>query len=199
MIDCHADGFGEFSYTGSLLDINEGIILTSGTIENAIGPNNVSNRSFQQYRPGSALLDVVTGRTTHDACRFEFDVIPGGDSLTFDFVFASEEYNEWVGSQYNDVFGFFISGPGITGDAGIGSDHNIALIPNSTQAVTINNVNNGSNTVHYFDNAGGSQAPVRRYHAGPAGCLGRAALPDLPPETDRCGCLRPQTGQRGAH
>nr|MBP7409010.1 SprB repeat-containing protein [Flavobacteriales bacterium] len=157
VIDCHADGFGEFSYTGSLLDINEGIILTSGTIENAIGPNNVSNRSFQQYRPGSALLDVVTGRTTHDACRFEFDVIPGGDSLTFDFVFASEEYNEWVGSQYNDVFGFFISGPGITGDAGIGSDHNIALIPNSTQAVTINNVNNGSNTVHYLDNAGGSQ------------------------------------------
>ena len=157
VIDCHVDGFGEFSYTGSLLGINEGIILTSGTVDNAIGPNNVSNKSFQQYRPGSALLDVVTGRTTHDACRFEFDVIPGGDSLHFDFVFASEEYNEWVGSQYNDVFGFFISGPGITGDAGIGSDHNIALIPNSTQAVTINNVNNGSNTVHYFDNAGGSQ------------------------------------------
>ena len=64
---------------------------------------------------------------------FEFDIIPSGDSLKFNFVFGSEEYNEWVGSQYNDVFGFFISGPGITGDPGIGNDHNIALIPNTNQ------------------------------------------------------------------
>ncbi len=157
VITCHPSGYGEFTYSGSLLDVTEGILLTSGTINNAVGPNNAGNRSFEQNRPGDALLNTVTGRTTYDACSFEFDVIPGGDSLSFDFVFGSEEYNEWVGSQFNDVFGFFISGPGITGDPGIGNDHNIALVPNTTQAVTINNVNAGSNSNYYFYNSGGSQ------------------------------------------
>ncbi len=154
-ITCHADGFGEFTYTGSLLGIDQGVLLTSGSISNAVGPNNVANKTFQQQTGGDPILNTVTGRTTKDACKFEFDVIPAGDSLRFDFVFGSEEYNEWVGSQYNDVFGFFISGPGITGDPGIGSDHNIALIPGTNQPVTINNVNNGSNQAYFFDNAGG--------------------------------------------
>ncbi len=157
VIDCHGEGYGEFTYSGNLLDVSEGVILTSGRIVNAIGPNNVSNKSFQQNNPGDALLDAVSGRTTHDACRLEFDVIPGGDSLSFDFVFASEEYNEWVGSQFNDVFGFFISGPGIAGDAGIGTDHNIALVPGTAQPVTINNVNAGSNSAYFQFNAGGSE------------------------------------------
>jgi gliding motility-associated-like protein len=154
-INCHPLGYGEFSYTGQVLGVNEGVLLTSGRITDAIGPNTVENRTFQAQTPGSALLNALTGRTTYDACRFEFDVIPGGDTLRFDFAFASEEYNEWVGSQFNDVFGFFISGPGIAGDPGIAPEKNIALIPNTTQAVTINNVNNGSNQAYYFDNAGG--------------------------------------------
>lgn len=154
-ITCHAQGYGEFHYTGSLLGINEGILLTSGKITNAIGPNDQENKTYDQGRNGDNLLNTVTGRNTKDACKFEFDIIPAGDSLKFDFVFASEEYNEWVGSQYNDVFGFFISGPGISGDPGIGAEHNIALIPGTNQAVTINNVNNGSHASHYYDNEGG--------------------------------------------
>lgn len=156
-IDCHAQGFGEFSYTGGVLGVNDGVLLTTGRISNAVGPNSVENRTFEQGTPGNALLNTVTGRTTFDACRLEFDIIPGGDTLRFNFAFASEEYNEWVGSQYNDVFGFFISGPGIVGDPGIGNEKNIALIPNTAQAVTINNVNNGANQAHYFDNVGGQQ------------------------------------------
>ncbi len=154
-IDCHSQGYGQFQYAGSLLGIDEGILLTSGKITNAVGPNNAENTTFDQGRGGNSILNTVTGRTTMDACKFEFDVIPSGDSLRFDFVFGSEEYNEWVGSQYNDVFGFFISGPGITGDAGIGNDKNIALIPGTNQAVTINNVNNGSNANYFQYNAGG--------------------------------------------
>lgn len=156
-IDCHGQGYGEFTYTGTAMDLDQGVLLTTGTITNAIGPNTVSNRTFEQNRPGNAILNTVTGRTTFDACRFEFDIIPSGDTLQFNFSFASEEYNEWVGSQYNDVFGFFISGPGIVGDPGIGNDKNIALIPGTSQAVTINTVNNGSNQDFHTDNTGGSQ------------------------------------------
>ena len=166
VMTCHQDGYGEFTYTGALLGIEEGVLLTSGTIGNAVGPNDVENKTFQQQTSGSPILDVVTGRTTRDACMFEFDIIPGGDTLTFDFVFASEEYNEWVGSQYNDVFGFFISGPGIPGDPGIGNDHNIALVPGTNQAITINNINNGSNSSYYYDNAGGSQVQYDGFTQG---------------------------------
>src|SRR5690606_16947659 len=112
-ITCHGQGYGAFQYAGQLLGIDEGIVLTTGTRANAVGPNNAENTTFQQNTSGDATLNIVTGRNTYDACKFEFDVIPMGDSLRFDFVFGSEEYNEWVGSQYNDVFGFFISGPGI--------------------------------------------------------------------------------------
>lgn len=154
-IDCHPQGYGQFQYTGSLLGIDEGILLTNGKITNALGPNNVEDKSFSQDRPGNSLLNIVTGRTTRDACLFEFDVVPAGDSLRFDFVFGSEEYNEWVGSQFNDVFGFFISGPGIAGDPGIGNEKNIALIPGTNDAVAINNVNNGTNAGYFHDNDGG--------------------------------------------
>ncbi|HMQ75389.1 MAG TPA: choice-of-anchor L domain-containing protein [Flavobacteriales bacterium] len=158
VITCHGLGYGEFSYSGSALSAEEGVILTTGRITDAIGPNNNGGGGnwFAQGTPGDPVLNAVTGRTTMDACKFEFDIIPTGDSLSFNFVFASEEYNEWVGSQYNDVFGFYISGPGIVGDPNAGSEKNIALIPGGNQPVTINTVNNGSNSAHYFDNAGGA-------------------------------------------
>lgn len=158
VITCHGLGYGEFNYTGSALSAEEGVILTTGRITDAIGPNTNGGGGnwFAQGTPGDPVLNAVTGRTTMDACKFEFDIIPTGDSLSFNFVFASEEYNEWVGSQYNDVFGFYISGPGIVGDPNAGNAKNIARIPGSNQPVTINNVNNGSNSAYYFDNTGGA-------------------------------------------
>jgi gliding motility-associated-like protein len=165
-ITCHEQGFGEFSYSGSLLGLESGVILTSGRITDAIGPNDVENKTFQQGTSGSTLLNTVTGRSTRDACLFEFDIIPSGDSISFQFVFGSEEYNEWVGSQFNDVFGFFISGPGITGDPGIGNDRNIALIPGTSAPVAINSVNAGQNSAYYQYNAGGQQLQMDGYTTG---------------------------------
>lgn len=165
-ITCHAEGYGEFSYTGSLLGLESGAILSSGRITEAIGPNDAENKTFQQGTSGSSLLNTVTGRSTRDACQFEFDIIPSGDSLRFDFVFGSEEYNEWVGSQYNDVFGFFISGPGIIGDPGIGADRNIALVPGTSDPVAINNVNAGQNSTYYQYNAGGQQLQMDGFTTG---------------------------------
>ncbi len=168
VITCHSLGYGEFTYTGSALTAEEGVLLTTGRISDAPGPNNNSGNSnwFGQGTAGDPVLNAVTGRNTMDACKFEFDIIPTGDSLSFNFVFASEEYNEWVGSQYNDVFGFYISGPGIVGDPNAGSAKNIALIPGSNQPVTINNVNNGSNAAYYHDNAGGADIQYDGYTQG---------------------------------
>ncbi|MBK7297043.1 MAG: choice-of-anchor L domain-containing protein [Flavobacteriales bacterium] len=62
--------------------------------------------------------------------------------VSFNFVFASEEYPGYVCGTVNDAFGFFISGPGITGPFSNGAA-NIALIPGTTVPVTINSVNSG--------------------------------------------------------
>lgn len=155
------NSFGYYTSTSTTIGNSEGLLLTTGRAVNAIGPNNSSGLPqlggppnfaclncslFENGTPGDSLLNLAQNRNTFDACRIEFDVIPQGDSLSFAYTFASEEYLEWVGSPYNDVFGFYISGPNI------GSDVNIALIPNTSQSVAINNVNHLQNTQYFLNN-----------------------------------------------
>jgi gliding motility-associated-like protein len=165
-----ANSYGKYIATSSNLNITEGLLLTTGTIYNAIGPNDVGNKTTffgNQSTPSTyTLLNNYTGKTTWEYTEFEFDIIPQGDTIKFDFVFASEEYEEWVGSQYNDVFGFFISGPGISGDPGAGIYHNIALLPNSSTAVTINNVNQNLNTQYYQNNNNGTSVQYDGFTKG---------------------------------
>jgi gliding motility-associated-like protein len=170
VIHCGVNGYGKYNATSSNLNITEGLLLTTGKISNAVGPNDSTNTTWYFGNKTTAntytLLNGYTGRTTYEYCEFEFDIIPQGDTIKFDFVFASDEYEEWVGSQYNDVFGFFISGPGITGDPGAGIYHNIALLPNSNTAVTINNVNQNSNTQYYQNNNNGTSVEYDGFTRG---------------------------------
>lgn len=170
VINCGQNGYGKYNALSSNLNISEGLLLTTGKISNAIGPNDSTNTTWYFGNKTSAntytLLNSYTGRTTYEYCEFEFDIIPQGDTIKFDFVFASEEYEEWVGSQYNDVFGFFISGPGITGDPGAGIYKNIALLPNSSTPVTINNVNQNSNTQYYQNNNNGTSVEYDGFTRG---------------------------------
>ena len=117
-------------FTGGIADglgIEKGIILSTGRIHNAIGPNKCYKTTTVHDQEGDANLDAL-GSSTHDASVLEFDFVPEGDLLEFNYVFASEEYIEWVGSKFNDVFGFFLDG------------ENIALIPKTTTPVAINSI-----------------------------------------------------------
>lgn len=80
-----------------------------------------------------------------DAVALEFDFVPLGDTIRFRYVMSSEEYFVGTVCIFNDAFGFFISGPGITGEK------NIALIPGTNIPVAIKNVNNitAANCVSY--------------------------------------------------
>lgn len=121
------------------LGINQGIILSSGRISNAIGPNKCYKTTTVNRQAGDNHLNAIGGYT-YDAAVLEFDFVPDGDFLEFHYIFASEEYNEWVGSKFNDVFGFFLNGK------------NIALIPNTSTPVAINSVNTNSNQNYFRDN-----------------------------------------------
>lgn len=158
-------GSGSFTTTNSNLGLAAGLILSSGQVADAAGP--ASNYSGNPNGTGSDPdLVSISGGTINDRAVLEFDFIPTGDTLKFRFVFASEEYPEYVCS-FNDAFGFFLSGPGITGPYS-GGAANIALIPGTTVPVTINNVNNGlnnnpnspnctaQNPAFYVDNSSGT-------------------------------------------
>lgn len=123
------------------IGIESGIVLTSGAASNLQGTSNTSDGiSTSNALPGDAQLDDLITQLTYDATVLEFDFsLTTGDTAYFNFVFGSEEYNEYVDS-FNDVFGFFVGGI------------NYALIPGTTTPVSINNVNNGDNSAYYNDN-----------------------------------------------
>ncbi|PKQ60394.1 hypothetical protein BZG02_19615 [Labilibaculum filiforme] len=145
------DGVGYFSAGDSDFPLSSGVIISTGKVRNAEGENDGGNKS--DNIDGSAYdPDVfrLAGYSAQDAQILEFDFVPAGDQLEFNYIFASDEYHEFVGSAYNDVFGFILSGPGINGSFSNGGE-NIALIPSSTDNVSINNVNRSSNSLYYVD------------------------------------------------
>lgn len=132
--------------SGTNIDIDSGIVLTTGRALTSAGGTGVSgsasslaNTSYNLPNDGDIDLANATGlplNMLHDNCILEFDFVPLGDSIRFKYVMSSEEYTSAYVCRYNDAFGFFISGPGFPGTT------NIALIPNTTTPVTIKNVNN---------------------------------------------------------
>ncbi len=149
---------GSFNGTASNIGFNAGVLLTCGNLVNAIGPNNTSSASVDNSLPGDPDLDAIMSPSlSYDATILEFDFIPTSDTVKFRYVFGSEEYMEYVSTfpgGINDGFGFFISGPGISGPFSNNSQ-NIALIPGTTLPVTMFNLNLNSNSAFYFDNGDG--------------------------------------------
>src|SRR5690606_20799747 len=133
--------WGYFEKGNSNFPFERGIILTSGFAINAEGPDSSTSTSDGTSDwTGDADATYLANAPTNNATIFEFDFVPQGNEISFNYIFASEEYPEFAcNASYNDVFAFIISGPGITNDPGI-SGKNIALLANG-DPVTINNVN----------------------------------------------------------
>ncbi|HVE65231.1 MAG TPA: choice-of-anchor L domain-containing protein, partial [Thermoanaerobaculia bacterium] len=132
------------TFSGGLADglgIDSGVMLTSGNVANGIGPNDEDGATTCNELPGDPALDAILAgeTTTEDATVLEFDFVPATNTVSFRYVFASEEYNEFVNS-INDIFAFFIDG------------QNVALIPGTSTPVSINTVNLGVNSNFYRNN-----------------------------------------------
>ncbi|MCX7649067.1 MAG: choice-of-anchor L domain-containing protein [Flavobacteriales bacterium] len=155
---------GTFSNGSAAIGMNSGVYLSTANINQAgvslSGPAASNFFSENLNAPGDADLQAIVNNTTFDAAILQFYFIPAGDSIKFRYVFASEEYNEFVNTGFNDVFAFFLSGPNPQG--GNYNNTNIALIPGTSTPVSINNVNNGNangcafgpcnNCQYYVDN-----------------------------------------------
>lgn len=150
------NALGSFT-TNSLstgLGFSSGLVLSTGLVSN-IADSSFHNASTDNGAGSDPQLAVLVSDDINNAAVLEFDFIPSSDSVEFRYVFASEEYPEFVGDSYNDIFGFFISGTNPTG--GVYSNLNIARIPNTSLPVSINNVNNTSHSQFYINNSGNSR------------------------------------------
>jgi hypothetical protein len=133
---------GTFEGGEGIVGFSDGIVLSSGSAEDVVGPNDSSNTSTGLGTDGDDALSELAGGDTNDATilEFEFTVPEGIENVAFDYVFGSEEYNEYVGSGFNDVFAFYVNGD------------NCAVIenpedPDDVSPVSINTVNNGRPSV----------------------------------------------------
>jgi len=181
--------FGFFYGKTSNIGMDSGIVITNGTITLANGPNkktnDKSNNTWTTYGyvnssnqggwPGSGtyqdadlanLIGTTTGNT-YSCAVLQFDFVAISDSVSFQYVFGSNEEPCWVSSSFVDDFGFFLSGPGINGPGGVSGPYtnnaeNLALIPGTNNAVYIKNVNCTTNSAYWVCN----------YPSSAAGCPG---------------------------
>lgn len=139
---------GTFANTNPNFPYNAGIVLTTGNINVAPGPNSggseSSNMGVNTATPRDADLQaLIPGYNLNGTSVLEFNFKSTlGNTFSFHYIFGSEEYPEYVCSQFNDVFGFFLTGPDYF--TGQNTTKNIAIIPGSTLPVTINALNNGN-------------------------------------------------------
>lgn len=179
VLTCPQGGSGSFTAVNSNLNIDSGIILTSG-LANTNGATFVTGANGDaslfaatgHQAPGDPQLNAIVGPTlqsppfppndtTNDACKLEFDFIPNGDSLLFNYVLGSEEYQGFSCSNFNDVFAFFLSGPLYP------TPVNIALIPGTNIPVAINSTTDPAVTFPFSTascNAMGPGSPFAQYY-----------------------------------
>ncbi|WP_430404953.1 choice-of-anchor L domain-containing protein [Fluviicola sp.] len=149
---------GSFNAAGSNIALPTGIVMSSGDVSTLVPGGNPSTDYFG---PGDPMIlataQSVTSNpaagsitSTNDAAVLEFDFIPLGDTVKFRFVFGSEEYTTWINTQYNDAFGFYLTGPNPAG--GNYTNSNLALVPNTTLPITISTIHPGLNSQYYIGN-----------------------------------------------
>ncbi len=150
-------GLGQFDADSTVIGVSSGLVLSTGNIDSVRGPNDNSGctssgqwpdsrKMRSKVRRGDKDLNKICKGRSVDITVIEFDFVPVKNKLEFNFVFASEEYREFVGSNYNDVFGFFLSGPGIRKKV------NLAVLPDGKTPISVNTINHKVNSKFYRSN-----------------------------------------------
>ncbi|PKP33320.1 MAG: hypothetical protein CVT99_02410 [Bacteroidetes bacterium HGW-Bacteroidetes-16] len=126
----------------SNIDFEDGIILNTGFAWTVEGPNNIDSTGFLFNTPGDSDLEILSGYEVHDAAILEFDFTSTYNIVDFYYVFGSEEYNELIDEDFPDVFGFFVSGEGLSGPFS-NNAKNFAEVAGMNIPFNVNTVNNG--------------------------------------------------------
>lgn len=131
--------------TGNYFDAEQG---NHNSIESSVASPNFNGDNIS-IALSNVLRSTGVEESMNDVASIKFDFQTSGDVVSFKYCFASEEYPGFVCSTFNDIFGFFISGPydengnPITSDSSFINQRNIALVPGKELPVSINTINNG--------------------------------------------------------
>lgn len=92
-----------------------GVILSTGDVRNFTqsggDPNrNTNTSSDTSGTNNNAQFNAVAGTRTYDAVWMDVNFIPDGNVMTMNFVFSSDEYPEYVNSDFNDILGVWVNG-----------------------------------------------------------------------------------------
>lgn len=174
-----------FDGSGAGFGFLDGTVISTGNA-NSLVPGSFNTDNFSQIQ-NPDLITVAQSVTTNpnagdideswDVGILEFDFVPESDQVSFNFIFGSDEYVSFINTQFNDAFGFFVSGPGITGPysspAGFpGGSQNLALVPGTTLPITISTIYGpglpngapaGLNPQLYVDNSTGGSIELYGY------------------------------------
>jgi gliding motility-associated-like protein len=154
------NGIGYFENTNPSFPMSNGVVLATGDVSGVPGPNNTATFPGGGWPGDTQLFNYIQslgidpGLTSYnDATIMEFDFTPLTDSISFNFVFASNEYGTFQ-CTFSDAFAFFLEDQ-VTGDI-----VNMALVPDTPTETPISvttirdNLYNGSCTSEnpeYFD------------------------------------------------
>jgi hypothetical protein len=138
--------FGGFTAPFDSVGLDGGVVLSTGDVTGVAGANNIPNYGTNRGGPGDDTLSMISGGATTDTAALTVQFVPTTSIVEFSFVFASEEYQEYVDSVYNDVFAAFVNGVNCAV-----IDKGYELVP-----ITVNAINHKRNTLQYRDNANNS-------------------------------------------
>lgn len=124
--------------------MSSGIILSTGSVMDASGPNESGHTSGSNYYPGRESLSKLAGnKATRDAASLKLQFRALSDSISFRYLFASEEYPEYVNRGVNDVFGFFLT------DKSTGKRQNLAVLQDGKTTICVDNIHSRKNKKLY--------------------------------------------------
>lgn len=128
--------FGYFNAGTSGFPFSEGIVLSTARAKRSEGPNNnLIDEGQTSWLGDSDLEDALNITGTFNATVMEFDFTPLTSKISFDYIFASEEYQGTAPCRYSDGFAFLLK------EAGTSNPYkNLAVIPNSTTPVLVTTV-----------------------------------------------------------
>ncbi|MDC0459250.1 choice-of-anchor L domain-containing protein [Crocinitomicaceae bacterium] len=159
---------GIFDGSTSNVGFDGGVVISAGPVTGLIGGPGDQDAG-QPGGSGLADNDLLTVaqsvnpaiNSTSDAAFLEFDFVPSSNVASFNFVFSSDEYLTYVNTVFNDVFAFYVSGPGIAGPFASpvgfpGGSQNVAVVPGTATPITISTIHPGLNAAFYINNNGNS-------------------------------------------
>ncbi|MGX1929531.1 choice-of-anchor L domain-containing protein [Flagellimonas sp. 2504JD4-2] len=131
------NGIGYFNNNGSSFVYGEGIVISTGDAKDAVGPNiDIKSSGPLEWLGDDDLLEITRVPSLFNASYIEFDFIPQTNRISFNFLFASEEYSEAFQCVYSDVFAFILTDSN-------GNSKNLALVPGSEDRVSVTSIRPG--------------------------------------------------------